>query len=57
MAKYNMVVQSQAERSQHRNRENALRILRSRLFVHLKELERQKTESRENCGIQLSAIM
>ncbi|HKQ58988.1 MAG TPA: peptide chain release factor 2 [Candidatus Eisenbacteria bacterium] len=39
----NMVVQSQAERSQHRNRENALRILRSRLFVHYQELERQKT--------------
>jgi peptide chain release factor 2 len=42
----NIVVQSQAERSQHRNRENALRILRSRLFVHLQELERQKTEAR-----------
>jgi peptide chain release factor 2 len=42
----NIVVQSQAERSQHRNRENALRILRSRLFVHLQEIERQKTEAR-----------
>ncbi|MBI1796783.1 MAG: peptide chain release factor 2 [Candidatus Eisenbacteria bacterium] len=41
-----LVVQSQAERSQHRNRENALRILRSRLFVHLQEIERQKTEAR-----------
>ena len=42
----NLVVQSQAERSQHRNRENALRILQSRLFVHYKEQERQKTEAR-----------
>jgi len=42
----NLVVQSQAERSQHRNRENALRILRSRLFIHLQEIERQKTEAR-----------
>jgi peptide chain release factor 2 len=42
----NLVVQSQAERSQHRNRENALRILRSRLFVHFQEIERQKTEAR-----------
>ncbi len=42
----NLVVQSQAERSQHRNRENAMRILRSRLFVHLQEIERQKTEAR-----------
>jgi len=42
----NLVVQSQAERSQHRNRENALRILRSRLFVHLQEIARQKTEAR-----------
>ncbi len=42
----NLVVQSQAERSQHRNRENALRILRSRLFVYVQEIERQKTEAR-----------
>jgi len=37
-----LVVQSQAERSQHRNRDNAMRILRSRLFLHYQELERAK---------------
>ncbi len=39
----NIVVQSQAERSQHRNRDMAMRILMSRLYVHYQELERQKT--------------
>ena len=38
----NTVVQSQAERSQHRNRENAMRILRSRLFVFYQQQERAK---------------
>jgi peptide chain release factor 2 len=38
-----LVAQSQAERSQHRNREFALRILRARLFVHYREQERLKT--------------
>ena len=41
----NIVVQSQAERSQHRNRENALRILRSRLFLHYQEQERIKNQA------------
>lgn len=41
----NTVVQSQAERSQHRNRENAMRILRARLFIHYQELERQRTQA------------
>ncbi len=40
-----IVVQSQAERSQHRNRDLAMRILKARLFVHLQELERKKTEA------------
>jgi peptide chain release factor 2 len=40
-----IVVQSQAERSQHRNRDNAMKILRSRLFVYLKEKEREKAEA------------
>jgi len=40
-----LVVQSQAERSQHRNRELAMRILTSRLFLYLQELERKKTEA------------
>jgi peptide chain release factor 2 len=40
-----IVVQSQAERSQHRNRELAMRILKARLFLHLQEIERQKTQA------------
>ncbi len=40
-----LVVQSQAERSQHRNRDNAMRILRSRLFLHYQERERAKSQA------------
>ena len=40
-----LVAQSQAERSQHRNRDFAMRMLRTRLFVHYREQERLKTAS------------
>jgi peptide chain release factor 2 len=38
-----VVTQSQAESSQHRNREFAMRMLRTRLFVYYREQERLKT--------------
>ncbi|MBI5837227.1 MAG: peptide chain release factor 2 [Candidatus Eisenbacteria bacterium] len=38
----NIVATSQNERSQHRNRENALTILKARLYAHLLEQERKK---------------
>ncbi|MBI4530462.1 MAG: peptide chain release factor 2 [Candidatus Latescibacteria bacterium] len=43
-----IVVQCRTERSQHRNRYNAMKILMARLFQHYKEEERKKREVIEN---------
>ena len=40
-----IVVQSQAERSQHRNRDLAMRILTARVFLYMQEQERKKTQA------------
>jgi len=39
-----LVVQSQGERSQHRNKDAAMKILMGRLFVHYETLEKAKTQ-------------
>jgi peptide chain release factor 2 len=40
-----MVVQSQAERSQHRNRDSAMKILMARLLVHYQEQSKARTQA------------
>jgi len=43
-----IVVQSQAERSQHRNRDHAMRILKARLYHHYREEERKRLDHLED---------
>ena len=46
--KYNVVVQSQNERSQHRNRDTAMKMLKSRIYEI--ELEKQNLEKKKEAS-------
>ena len=59
----NIVVQSQAERSQHKNKEFAMKMLKSRLYTHMQELEKARlaglTEAKKdiNFGSQIRSYV
>ena len=47
--KYNIVVQSQSERSQHRNKDTAMKMLKSRYEIELdKKMKKKKEESNKS---------